>query len=65
MIRCVVFCFQRLVCEVETQTNGLVAIIDVKDFTLHHVGQFTPNLVKKIADIVQVKLSYNKVQNLL
>lgn len=53
MIRCVVFCFQRLVCEVETQTNGIVAIIDVKDFTLHHVGQFTPNLVKKIADIVQ------------
>ncbi|KAI9559554.1 hypothetical protein GHT06_013559 [Daphnia sinensis] len=53
MIRCVVFCFQRLVCEVETQTNGIVAIIDVKDFTLHHVGQFTPNLIKKIADIVQ------------
>ena len=54
----VVFCFQRLVSEIETQTNGIVAIVDVKDFALQHLRQFTPPLIKIIAEIVQVKLNY-------
>ncbi|XP_046656844.1 alpha-tocopherol transfer protein-like [Daphnia pulicaria] len=49
----VVFCFQRMVSETETQTNGIVAIIDVKDFALQHLRQFTPPLIKVIAETVQ------------
>lgn len=48
-----VFCFQRLVSELETQTNGIVLILDVKDLSLNHVRQFTPYWVKIIADIAQ------------
>jgi hypothetical protein len=50
----VVFCFQRMVSETETQTNGIVAIIDVKDFALQHLRQLTPPLIKVIAETVQV-----------
>lgn len=55
MVLALVFCFQRMVSEVETQTNGIVVIVDVKDLALHHVRQFTPSMVKKIANITQVK----------
>lgn len=53
----VVFCFQRMVSEIETQSSGIVAIIDVKDFALQQLRQFTPPLIKRITDIVQVKLN--------
>lgn len=43
-----------MVSETETQTNGIVAIIDVKDFALQHLRQFTPPLIKVIAETVQV-----------
>ena len=50
----VVFCFQRMVSEIETQSSGIVAIIDVKNFSLQLARQFTPPLIKRISDIVQV-----------
>ena len=57
IFRTVVFCFQRLVAEIETQTNGIVVILDFKDFTLHKVRQFTPQLIKTMVDTVQVKFN--------
>lgn len=59
VFRTVVFCFQRMVSEIETQTNGIVVILDFKDFTLHKVKQFTPPLIKTMADTVQVYLEIN------
>ncbi|XP_046464254.1 alpha-tocopherol transfer protein-like [Daphnia pulex] len=53
VFRTVVFCFQRMMSEIETQTNGIVVILDFKDFTLYKVKQFTPSLIKTIADTVQ------------
>jgi hypothetical protein len=50
-----------MVSEIETQSNGIVAIIDVKDFAFQQARQFTPPLIKIITEIIQVKL--NSKQN--
>jgi hypothetical protein len=57
IFRTVVFCFQRMVSEIETQTNGIVVVLDFKNFTLHKVRQFTPPLIKTMVDTVQVKFN--------
>nr|CAH0099877.1 unnamed protein product [Daphnia galeata] len=51
--RTVVFCFQRMVSEIETQSNGVVIILDFQDFALHQIRHFTPSFVKKVANLVQ------------
>jgi retinaldehyde-binding protein 1 len=53
--RTVVFCFQRMVSEIETQSNGVVIILDFQDFALHQIRHFTPSFVKKVANLVQVE----------
>ncbi|XP_057369737.1 alpha-tocopherol transfer protein-like [Daphnia carinata] len=53
IFRTAVFCFQRIVCEPETQSNGVVIIIDFNGFTFHHFTHFTPSFLKKVADLVQ------------
>lgn len=54
-----VFCgilmvLQRIIACTENQKKGVVFLLDFKDFTLAHVRQFTPALVKKLADLIQV-----------
>ncbi|XP_046644517.1 alpha-tocopherol transfer protein-like [Daphnia pulicaria] len=49
----VVFCFQRMVSEMETQSKGVVGIMDFQDFALHQIRHFTPSFVKKVADLIQ------------
>jgi hypothetical protein len=46
-----------MVSEIETQTNGIVVVLDFKNFTLHKVRQFTPPLIKTMVDTVQVKFN--------
>lgn len=53
MLRTAVFCFQRLVSEQETRSNGVVLIMDFKGFTFHHFTHVTPSFAKKVADFVQ------------
>jgi retinaldehyde-binding protein 1 len=49
-----VLCLQRIATENETQKNGIVAVVDFKNFGLHQVRHLTPPFLKKIADLIQV-----------
>lgn len=53
--RAFVYCFQRAIAEEETQTNGIVLILDFKDFTLRQIAQITPSFIRKIAALIQVE----------
>jgi hypothetical protein len=57
--RAVVFCFQRMVSEIETQSKGVVLMLDFQDFALHQIRHFTPPFVKKVANLLQV-VPYNQ-----
>ena len=52
--RGIVYSFQKLASETETQTNGLVLVFDFQGFGLSQVRHVTPVFLKKLADLVQV-----------
>lgn len=52
--RGIVYSFQKLASEFQTQTNGIVAIFDFNEFSISQVRYVTPIFLKKLADLVQV-----------
>ena len=52
--RLFVYCLQRAIAEMETQINGVVLIMDFKDFTLHQAKHVTLAFLKKFASLIQV-----------
>lgn len=54
IFRCNVFCLQQLATKYDTQLNGIVAIVDLKNLNLHQAKHFTPAYAKKIADLLTV-----------
>ena len=53
-LRLFVYCLQRAIAEIETQINGVVLIMDFKDFTLHQAKHVTLAFLKKFASLIQV-----------
>lgn len=54
VFRGIVFCFQLMTSEEDTQRRGIVVIIDMKDFGLRQVRNVTPSFLKKLADLANV-----------
>jgi len=53
VFKAIVCCLQRFASESETQKNGVVAVLDFKNFGLQQVRHVTPPFVKKLADLIQ------------
>ena len=53
-LRVIIHDFQLMAHEVETQTNGVHAIFDFKDFEIRKMAIITPGYVKKLVNILQV-----------
>ena len=56
------FCLQRIATENESQKNGLVAVIDFKNFGLQKARHITPPFLKKVADLIQVTIRECKAE---
>ncbi|KAI9565830.1 hypothetical protein GHT06_009625 [Daphnia sinensis] len=52
IFRCNVFCLQQLASNFDAQMNGIVAIVDLQNLSLHQARHFTPGYAKKIADLL-------------
>lgn len=52
-LRVIIHDFQLMAHEVETQTNGVHAIFDFKDFEIRKMAIITPGYVKKLVNILQ------------
>ena len=50
-----VYFFQMLASEEETQKNGIVMVLDFKDFSLSQLRHVTPTFVKRLAELVNVR----------
>ena len=54
ILRVAIHDFQIMVSDIETQKNGLVAIIDFKNFGMAKMKDMTPVFLKKVAILLQV-----------
>ncbi|XP_046438130.1 alpha-tocopherol transfer protein-like [Daphnia pulex] len=52
IFRCNLFCLQQLASNLDSQINGIVAIVDLENLGLHQARHFTPSYAKKIADLL-------------
>ena len=64
MFRSLVFSFQLLVHNEETRLRGVVVVVDVKGLTLRQVRQFYPSILKKVADLLNVRY-YNLIYKIV
>lgn len=56
IFRCNLFCLQQLASNLDSQINGIVAIVDLENLGLHQARHFTPSYAKKIADLLIVRI---------
>ena len=61
VFKVLVCCLQRFASENETQKNGVVAVLDFKNFGLGQVRHVTPPFAKKLADLIQVNNKILKI----
>ena len=54
VFRSLVFCFQQMASEEETQCRGLIIVVDMKDVGLHQVRHLTSAITKVLADLLNV-----------
>lgn len=51
------FCLQQFASKLDSQLNGIVAIVDLQNVSVNQVRHFTPIYAKKIADLLTVRNS--------